>query len=102
MGLRREHFEAYIWTFDKVNQSLIVTKEMRNRSTKALRVEHVNTYPLPASGSVQVRRIRDTEYTKYELVVTTVGKTKIRGMRQRTTFGNLRKVAREIDDFLAT
>jgi len=100
-GLRREHLEARVWTFDKADRSLIVTKEMRNRSTKTLRVEHVNTYPLPAPGSVQVRRIATTEHFENELVVTIEGK-KIRGMRQRTMSGSLRQVAQEINDFLAT
>jgi hypothetical protein len=100
MGLRGAYLEAHIWTFDKVSRRLMITRQMRNRHTRALRIEQVDSYPQPIPGSVQTRSIMGPEHFEHELVVT-VGGTTIRGMRQWAIQGDLRKVAREINDFLA-
>jgi hypothetical protein len=100
VGLQSEHYEAQVWIFDKVSRTLIIGRQMRNRVTKSVRIDQVATYSLPASGSVWARKITTTEHTEQELMVTVDGKT-IHGMRQRLLFGDLEKVAREINDFLA-
>jgi hypothetical protein len=100
VGLQREHYEAQVWIFDKVSSTLIIGRQMRNRATKAVRIDQVATYPLPASGSVWARKIPTTEHTEQELVAT-VNATMIHRMRQGLLFGDLENVAREINDFLA-
>ena len=100
MGLRQVYPEAHVWTFDRAARSFTIARHLRHRVTRALHVETTATYPLPAPGSVRVRRTRDVEHAYQELEVSVAGRT-VRGMRRRLMFGNLTLVAREINDFLA-
>ena len=100
LGLQGEPLEAHVWTFDKVSGRLIIARRAAQPAHAGATARPGRDLSAAGAGMRQMRSTMGVEHFEHELVVIIDG-TMVRGMRQWAMQGDLRQVARDVNDFLA-